>query len=265
MTDLKLGKAKPQRDSRNILANALFKAGRTPKAPSSFDVDVSLKRVIDNPVYRNSGERALGDCVVAARANMTRRFEALEQNTLIDITEAEVVAEYYREQGYPPNFWLWRLFWRTPPDNGLPMLDSLKSWRAEGWTASGQFYDIYAFAALNWFDYTEVMAGIYLLSGAYAGLNLPASARPQIGGCWVPDNSMLGWPGTWGRHCVYVKAYDKDTLTCVTWGSEQRMTWEFWHKYVDEAYLIVDNQDRFVKTSPIDVKSLEKILGEVTA
>jgi hypothetical protein len=38
---------------------------------------------------------------------------------------------------------------------------------------------------------------------------------------------------------VNIVGYDPDGLTCITWGKRQRMTWAFWHAYVDEAWAIL--------------------------
>ena len=36
-----------------------------------------------------------------------------------------------------------------------------------------------------------------------------------------------------------VVAYDARTVTVVTWGALQTMTWSFWETYCDEAYAII--------------------------
>ena len=38
-----------------------------------------------------------------------------------------------------------------------------------------------------------------------------------------------------------VVAYDARTVTVVTWGALQVMTWSFWAAYCDEAYAILSN------------------------
>ena len=48
-----------------------------------------------------------------------------------------------------------------------------------------------------------------------------------------------GAPGSWGGHAVPVVAYDSRSLTVVTWGALQTMTWGFWAAYCDEAYAIL--------------------------
>jgi hypothetical protein len=49
-----------------------------------------------------------------------------------------------------------------------------------------------------------------------------------------------GEPGSWGGHCVPAVAYFSDeTITCVTWGGLQNMTWKFWDAYCDEAYAVI--------------------------
>jgi len=48
-----------------------------------------------------------------------------------------------------------------------------------------------------------------------------------------------GTPGSWGRHAFPVLAYDSRSLTVVTRGAVQSMTWGFWAAYCDEAYAIL--------------------------
>jgi hypothetical protein len=33
--------------------------------------------------------------------------------------------------------------------------------------------------------------------------------------------------------------YDKDYITCITWGAVKRMTWRFWAQCADECYAIL--------------------------
>ncbi len=49
----------------------------------------------------------------------------------------------------------------------------------------------------------------------------------------------------------------------MTWGRKQQMTWAFFGKYCDELYAVVDNRDRFVRNSPVDVEKLERYLSQL--
>jgi len=64
-------------------------------------------------------------------------------------------------------------------------------------------------------------------------------------------------------HCVYLCGYTDQGPVCVTWGQKQAMTWRYFTAYCDEAYSVVDNRDRFVKKSPIDLPKLDAILAQL--
>jgi hypothetical protein len=86
----------------------------------------------------------------------------------------------------------------------------------------------------------DVKLCTYLFGGIYIGVELPLSAQTQeiwdVPPSWASD----GLPGSWGGHAVNILDYDEaDTLTCITWGRRQRMTWDFFAKYVEEAYALV--------------------------
>ena len=179
---------------------------------------------------------------------------------MIAIRDKDVIDQYFSESG--------------GRDQGLVMLDSLKEWRKDGWRIGarkiacirygGTSYDIWAFAEVNSKDHDEVKQSIYFLSGCYAGILVPQSALDQFesGKAWenIGDNNIRG------GHCIYVQMYDesKGLLGCVTWGKIQMMSWNFWDRYCDEAYAIVDNKDHFIEDSPVDVEKLDSILDEIT-
>lgn len=260
-SQLKLGKKAARFDRRTIQLKSILKV--LPPIPPSFDVDSQYPFPIDNPMFRNGGEKSLGDCVIAARGHMTRRFESTEQKKLIFISDNDVVNEYFKES--------------DGSDYGLVMLDSLKVWKNSGWpiggrkllclTIGGQTYDIYGFAQFHPKDRDEVKASIAFLNGAYIGLQLPMSAQTQLASnqIWDLVSGPDGEPASWGGHCVYVPKYDEIGPYCVTWGAIQQMTWAFFEACCDEAYAICDNRDNFLTDSPVNVEALDKILDEITA
>src|SRR5438132_7532693 len=84
----------------------------------------------------------------------------------------------------------------------------------------------------------EVKAAVYLFGGIDIGIQLPLSAEAEVA-AGMPWTQTSGEPGTWGGHAVNVVSYDASGIICVTWGQLQRMTWEFFTKYCDEAYAIL--------------------------
>ncbi len=242
-----LGKRPARIDPRTIKLSAVLR--ELPPLPPEYDLDQQLgiqdDRVFANDVY--------GDCVIAGRAHATLHFEKFEQGQLMDISDGEVISQYLKETDNEA---------RGP---GLVMLDSLSRWRREGWTAASRHYDIHAFAAINWKNPSEVMAAVYLLRGAYAGLFLPLSANDQFnrGDAWDIISGPEGAPNSWGGHCVYVVAYNATGPICLTWGKRQQMTWAFWLVYCEECYAVCDSTDAWLENSPVDSEALEKILAEI--
>jgi len=192
-----------------------------------------------------------GDCVIAARAHQTLRFEKYEQGVQPEITDQEVIDAYFAETG--------------GADSGLYLLNSLKVWRNKGFPIGGKDYTIYAFASVGWKDHEEVKHCIHLLGGVNFGMLVYKKDMEQFknGDIW----HLTETPGSLqGGHGVYLcaYAYDEDGITCMTWGKRQKMTWDFWDARVDEAYGIVDNRDDWLENSPVDVEKLDEYLDEIT-
>ena len=233
----KLGKAPAKPDPRNFKFAALLKKV-PPATPPHYDFDV-LHPGIPTPMFAND---VRGDCVIAARAHLTLRFEHIEQGSILMISDNDVVKEYFKESG--------------GADEGLNMLDSLNAWRQTGWRAARRKYNINAFAQITPSHHAEVKAAIYLLTSAYVGLALPKSAQAQIqtGQPWAVANGPSAAPNSWGGHCVMMPGYNATGPVCVTWGRKQQMSWAFFDKYCDEAYAIVDDKDS--AKSKLDVTKL---------
>ncbi len=241
----KLGKARPKSDHRTFQLAGLFKA--PPPAPPRYDFDL-LHPGIPTPLFANDVH---GDCVIAARAHLTLRFEDIEQGSPLMISDQDVLREYFKETG--------------GPDSGLNLLDSLNEWRQRGWQVARKGYKIHAFAQIDPLHRPEVEAAVYLLTAAYVGIALPKSAQAQIqtGQPWEVTNGPGAAPNSWGGHCVIIPGYTPVGPVCVTWGRKQQMTWEFFRTYCDEAYAIVDEVDSKKGRPGIDVQKLMEWLDRL--
>ena len=243
----KLGKAPVKTDARNFKLAALLKA--PPPAPAQYDFDLAHPG-IPMPMFGND---VYGDCVIAARAHLTLRFEDIEQGSILMITDKTVLKEYFKETG--------------GPDSGLIILNSLNEWRHQGWrpTSKKNNYKIHAFAQINQSNHGEVKSAVYLLTAAYIGVALPKSAQSQIqtGQIWDVVSGPESAPNSWGGHCVIIPGYNPTGPVCVTWGRKQQMTWAFFDKYCDEAYAIVDEVDKKKGKTGIDVQKLMEYLDSL--
>jgi hypothetical protein len=220
MPNYKLGKLPARRDNRNLKMRAIL---REITPPPSYDFDATHPG-IPTPMFANDH---LGDCVIAGRAHQTLRFEDIEQKKIIAITDDDVTKEYFSESG--------------GKDSGLCLLDSLKTWRNNGWTAGGQLLKILAFAEIDRANQNEVMSTMASKIGIMTGVVLPVGAMEAFGqGKPWTDTSSNRYEG---GHCIFIVAYDQDWLTCVTWGRKQKMSWDWFFKYCDEAYGVIDAQN----------------------
>jgi hypothetical protein len=246
--NFKFGKLPKKIDTRTLQLKNFLVYRNLPPLPDFCDVDSAFTNFSNGHMYGND---RYGDCVIAGRAHMTLRFEEFEESKLIPITDSEVTTEYFKESG--------------GLDSGLVMLSSLNAWRQSGWTAAGKSYNIHAYAEIDKANHNELKYTVLLLRGAYTGFSVPQSAMDQFnaGQPWtVVANSPIV-----GGHCVYIKAYNAIGPICVTWGADQQMTWEFWDKYFDEAYAVIDNINTWCDpaTDPLNLVELDAQLAEITS
>jgi hypothetical protein len=254
--DLKLGKLDPVIDKRTIPLKAVIRKELLPELPPSWnchyirDIEGNILFTIqDDFIFRNAGEDALGDCVKASRAHQTLVFEGFEQGKQIVITDDEVVTEYFNETG--------------GGDTGLVLLWSLRDWKNDGWLVGDKTYTIYAFASCDIKDLSEIKHCVHLLGGVNCGIQVYDRDIEQFrnGETW----HLTGNDGSLaGGHGIYIYAYDTSGLWCMTWGKSQKMTFDFFLARCDEAYGIVDNKDKWVGDSPLDVNKFDAYLQEIT-
>jgi hypothetical protein len=231
----------------------ILRAGNLPTVPQTFDLDTAYPGLTDVQIFLNN---RYGDCVTAQHAHQEYRFEFFEQRKQIAITDNDVGTEYFKETG--------------GGDTGLNMLQSLKIWRQTGFPIGGQIYKIHAYASIDWTNHNEVMLGCMLFNGVCFGMQVPQSAVNQT-------NQGLPWTvvsndgGNAGGHAVYMLKWLKIVSineigpVILTWGLYQQATWAFWDKYVDEAYVIIDERDSWVDqaSDPLDIPALEAYLAQI--
>lgn len=249
---VKLGKLPAKRDPRNLKFRTMLPKV-LPEPPPEYDVDFNNEGIwpVPLPIFAND---RYGCCVIAGRANQTLRFEKTEQGLALPITDEDVLAEYWLE-GDPSG--------QTKPDEGLYILDSLKCWR-NGWKAAGKNYNIFAFAEINKTKKREIQIGIWLLSGLQSGVLLHQSDMDQIDRkeIW----SLTENPGeVVGGHCMLILGYTRTGPVFLTWGQRQVATWDWFLNRTDEVYGIIDDRDKFLDNSPLDVELMDNYLHELSA
>jgi hypothetical protein len=223
---LKLGKQTARHDPRTLLL-ASYTTPTLPAPPATMNLTKKVKvpwGMMDND--------QLGDCTCAAAGHLIMEWTANAQSKTVTPTDAEIVEAYSAITGYNPA--------TGANDNGAVELDVLNYWRQTGIAD----HKIQAFMALEPANHAHVMDAVWIFGGCYIGLALPKTAQAQTQNHqpWSVTSAGTtgdGAPGSWGGHAVPVMAYDSRSLTVVTWGALQTMTWGFWAAYCDEAYAIL--------------------------
>lgn len=224
---MKLGLLPKEPDPRTLQFRDLRLPGWAP--PPTYSWDAENPDAVPLPMFAND---QYGDCVLAARAHQTLRFERSEAGVAPPITDAEVVGQYLRETG--------------GADNGLVMLYSLRDWRRNGWTAGAQSYRIHSFLEVQPQRHEEVREAMIVGLGVQFGIRMPISADDQrrVGQPWDVVAGPRAIPGSWGGHAMLACAYNDAGLWFVTWATRQFATWRWLDTYCDEAYLVIDDVDR---------------------
>jgi GNAT superfamily N-acetyltransferase len=243
----KLGKLPPRVDVRTLSLKEYVDRARLPEPPDVLDVTAP---VAEWPMYAND---RIGDCTTAAAAHMIEAWTAESRGAAVEVSESAVLAAFDRVKLVDP----------LTGEEGAVELDVLRDWRKHG---VGR-HRIGAFARVSVHDHLLVRTAAWLFGGLYIGLALPLSAQRQQ--TWDWNGSLAGddRPGSWGGHAVDVVRYSPGSLTAVTWGRLQDLTWPFWDRYVDEAYCILSNDFLSSKRAPngFDLDALKADLALVTA
>lgn len=222
-----LGKQRARHDPRTLQLADYLKTEALPPAPPSCDW--GKKIAADDWGMMLNDE--IGDCTCAAAAHLVQDWTS-NNGSEVTISDDEVLKAYEKLSGYDPV--------TKENDNGCVEIDVLNHWRKTG--IGKHKFD--AYVALEPRNHDHIRDSIHLFGGAYIGLALPVSAQRQT--TWtVPPGGATGpgAPGSWGGHAVILTAYNPRRVTCVTWGEEKQMTWEFLDAYCDEAYALLSIKD----------------------
>lgn len=217
-----------------------------PAVPAAYSWDSEHQGAVPTPMFAND---RYGDCVIAARAHQTLRFEWQESGGILpQISDGEVVTEYLKESG--------------GVDSGLVMLYAMRAWRG-GWTAGGKVYKIHSFLEVQPQDHGLVTEALCVGLGLQFGVRLPLSASDQMNAHepWDLVSGPRSEAGSWGGHAMLSVSYDESGVEFVTWGKRQRATWRWIDAYADECYLVIDDIDRTLET--IDTERLTVALDNL--
>ncbi len=215
--NVKLGKLPPKLDNRTLrLSNYVEKL---PDAPKTCDL---TNKITNLGMMKND---KFSNCVFATKGHMIQTWTAEAGNQVI-VDDDIILNDYAEETGFDPN--------DPESDQGAVELDVLKHWRKNPFVG----HKLDAFVSLNPQHTMETRQAIYYFGGAFIGLALPLTAQKQE--VWtVVTIDGDGAKGSWGLHSVPVISYDKDYVTCITWGQLVKMSWNFYWYACDEAYALL--------------------------
>jgi len=232
-------------DSHELPGGRVVKLGRPEPSPEN-PKDLHLHRfllslavlpkppeVIDNTVYvKQPWSMYLNDrygCCVFASSSHRRVTQAAMTGQQIAIGDDEVLRAYSAVTGFDPN--------NSNTDNGAVMVDAA-NWERHNDLGGDQ---VFAFARVRIDPQDREMLDLatYYFGGVWFGINLPISARRQVGDVWDVVDRSDGQPGTWGGHAVWSPKSSPEEREVVTWAKMQRCTHSFISLYADEAWTVL--------------------------
>ncbi len=195
-------------------------AVRLPNAP---EVLHAYKKVDRWPL---DGNAHYGDCTMAAAAHAIHFWNILtHQSNPVPLTSM-IVDEYLK-------------LTRGADMAGLIQSEVLKKWHRTGLWGNR----ILGYTPINVHDIGLIKQATYLYGLVYAGVQLTKSADQQ----WKqkqPWSLVRDWKKDvpLGGHAVPIVGYDRTGFYVVTWGTVQKMTYEWWHTYGEEAWAVFPAQ-----------------------
>lgn len=234
--NLASGRIRRKPDKRTITLESVL-------APGHHDIPIArdwTPRLTENPTQQDMFGRCrrghthfmwgkmlnatLSDCTVAAAGHMIQAWTFDATHLADTVSDDDVRQAYCGLTGWTG---------QGAKSPGSTCLDALNYWRKSG--IGG--HKINAFVGVRPRVRDDIKKSIHMFGSAYIGLALPLSAKPKVTkkGVIVPWTTKAD-DAYWINHAVCAVKYTEDELTVVTWGYEQRMTWDFYEKYSEEAY-----------------------------
>lgn len=173
-----------------------------------------------------------GDCVWASDGHICEILSYFGQGAEVVITE-DTVLRGYESIGFDPNA---GPSGDNPTDQGSLLTQGLDYLVSQGM----QGVKIDAYAEIDVHDVNLLKTALAELGPVDLALSLPASAEDQFaaGQPWTytGDQNILG------GHCVTGVGYDDKYLYIHTWGQVQKVEWQFYMAYFNQAFALVSRE-----------------------
>jgi hypothetical protein len=259
------GRLRYKHDKRTLkFRTVVCKADKDIKVPSEYDWGSRIK---PNHNWGDYGNLKLNNCTFSTAAHAILIWKSYKSKNVYRPGVKTIIDDYSKLiKGKRTAKSLQQFLNR----GGAPLeaIRVLNNWRKKGIDG----HKIIAFAKLSFRDkkdmQEEVKRVIYLYGGCYIGINIPRSVEKQ----WQQNKV---WrvikrvpPGDarrrlWFSHALLATGYNEKELRVITFGKEETMTWEFFVKYVDEAYAVFD--EKFLRARKTPSKMRPEELKKFTA
>jgi hypothetical protein len=221
-TQRRLGKL-PAQPARPQLRLAEI-ATTLPAAPPSADFYTAV------PAWPMYGNDRYGDCVEAGTGHHVEQITRYGQGATVEVTDAAVLGMYSAVTGFNPA--------DPNSDQGTNVQDALTWWRKAPGLAG---HSITAYASVDLNNAVEIKQAIAGFGAVGIGFNFPAYAMDQFN-AGKPWDVQKANASIEGGHYVIVAGYDATYFYVITWGAVQKMTPAFFRKYVDEGWVVIDDE-----------------------
>ncbi len=248
---LKLGKTPARKDAVTFKLTAYLDTAALPAPPATC---TKHDKLVTQP-WSMLGNDHWGDCVFAGAAHETMLWNA-EASSTVTFTDQSVLSDYSAVTHFDPN--------DPSSDRGTDMQAAASYRRKTGVVdADGRRHQVAAYLAITPSDETQLKQAVHLFSNAGVGIEFPGSAMDQFraGKPWtVVDGAKIE-----GGHYVPAIGYNRHWVYVVTWGKLQKMSWEFYAKYCDEALCYLSTEMLTDGKSPegLDVAALQADLAQL--
>lgn len=215
---LHLGRPTVSPRSRKTMAKAFalhdFLA-TLPAPPDSFDNANGMT------AWGMMGNDQRGDCTCATCGHMITAWTGG-----IIVPDSAIDTEYEQACGWNPA--------DPSTDQGGNIANVLNYFRDVG--VGG--YKIKAHAEVN-LTQLRLQQAASVFGAVDLGIQLPNSAKGQVGSLWDFVDDIPDEPGLWGGHSVPLVKYDPSGLWVVTWSILQKISWRWLMYYADEAHACI--------------------------
>jgi len=210
-----LGKHPKKTDRRTLQFARYLDTRKLPTPPMVIDHAAKLPKDVGE-----MGNDQYGDCTFAAAGHMIQSWSIYADYPMKVIPDKDIISAY---------------FVLSPDDQGCYMLDVLNYWRKTGVGDD----KIEAFVETAVASLSQAKLAIQYFGSVYIGMSLP---NTNTFGPWNVKNPT--WPANPSNgHCVCLLGYNDSTsmFKVATWGEVWDMSYDWFKKYVDECYAVLND------------------------